>query len=279
VYEYDKNKKESTGNRERLGAEFPFTRYFENFNSAEEADSLSARYADSLNVLKRQDMPNSNIESIICILESQINILRRYEKALITQTVTKGLDPNASIKDSNIVWIGEMPSHWSVNKMKYIARLKGRIGWQGLTSDEYTDEGAYLITGTDFDGGRINWESCVHVPMKRWEEARDVQIENGDLLITKDGTVGKVAIVDELDGAASLNSGVLRISTFKGFDRRYLFWVLQSDVFWKWFTYKNAGNSTIIHLYQNAFAEFIYPIPPIEEQQAIAKFLDERCLK
>ena len=86
--------------------------------------------------------------------------------------------------------------------------------------------------------------------MKRWEQAKDIQIENGDLLITKDGTVGKVAIVDGLNGPASLNSGVLRISTFEGYDRRFLFWVLQSDVFWTWFSYRNAGNSTIIHLYQ-----------------------------
>lgn len=180
-------------------------------------------------------------------------------------------------KSSGIAWIGEIPIDWELNKIKYISTLKGRIGWQGLTSDEYTDEGAYLITGTDFDNGCINWETCVHVPMKRWEEAKDIQIENGDLLITKDGTVGKVAIVDGLDSPCSLNSGVLRISTTNGYDRRFLYWVLQSEVFWTWFSYKNVGNSTILHLYQGDFAEFNYAIPPLTEQQAIAAFLDDRC--
>lgn len=99
------------------------------------------------------------------------------------------------IKNSGVKWIGSVPANWEINKIKYISTLKGRIGWQGLTSDEYTDEGAYLITGTDFENGSINWDTCVHVPMRRWEEARDIQIENGDLLITKDGTIGKVAIV------------------------------------------------------------------------------------
>lgn len=183
------------------------------------------------------------------------------------------------MKDSGIKWIGEIPADWELNKIKYIAVLKGRIGWQGLTSEEYTDEGAYLITGTDFDKGGINWESCVHVPMTRWEEARDIQIENGDLLITKDGTVGKVAIVSGCDEPTSLNSGVLRISLAEGYDRRFLFWVLQSDVFWSWFTDKNAGNSTIQHLYQGDFAEFKYAIPPLAEQQSIATFLDEKCAK
>lgn len=182
-------------------------------------------------------------------------------------------------KDSGVKWIGTVPADWEINKIKYIAVLKGRIGWQGLTSEEYTDEGAYLITGVDFENGNINWDSCVHVPMHRWEEARDIQIENGDLLITKDGTIGKVAIVSGCTAPTSLNSGVLRVSTIDGYDRRFLYWVLQSDVFWTWFADKNAGNSTIQHLYQGDFAEFKYAIPPIGEQRAIAAFLDAECAK
>jgi type I restriction enzyme S subunit/DNA-damage-inducible protein D len=184
-----------------------------------------------------------------------------------------------NMKPTSIEWIGDIPSDWVIKKVKYLATLKGRIGWQGLTSDEYTDEGAYLITGTDFANGGINWITCVHVSMERWKQAKDIQIENGDLLITKDGTVGKVAVVDGLNGSASLNSGVLRILTFTGFEKKFLYWVLKSDVFWTWFTYKNAGNSTIIHLYQDDFAEFNYPIPPPDEQQTIAGFLDTQCGK
>ncbi|MFT8313406.1 MAG: restriction endonuclease subunit S [Clostridium sp.] len=180
-------------------------------------------------------------------------------------------------KESGISWIGTIPVDWQTNKIKYISTLKGRIGWQGLTSEEYCDEGAFLITGTDFVNGGINWDTCVHVPMKRWEEAHDIQIENGDLLITKDGTIGKVAIVDGLTAPTSLNSGVLRISTISGYDRRFLYWVLQSDVFWTWYAIKNAGNSTIQHLYQGDFAEFKYTIPKINEQKIIANFLDKQC--
>lgn len=183
------------------------------------------------------------------------------------------------MKDSGVKWIGSVPADWEINKIKYIATLKGRIGWQGLTSDEYTDEGAYLITGTDFENGGINWDSCVHVPMRRWQEARDIQIEDGDLLITKDGTIGKVAIVSGCTAPTSLNSGVLRISTIDGYDRKFLYWVLQSDVFWTWFADKNAGNSTIQHLYQGDFAEFKYAIPPIDEQGIIATLLDSKCSK
>lgn len=184
-----------------------------------------------------------------------------------------------TMKQTGVQWIGEIPSNWNTKRIKYMANLKGRIGWQGLTSDEYQDEGAYLITGVDFADGGIDWENCVHVPMKRWEEAKDIQIQNGDLLITKDGTIGKVAIVSNMPGETSLNSGVLRIMPIEGYSRRFLYWVLKSDEFWNWFNYRNAGNSTIVHLYQGDFAEFLYAFPDYDEQEAIADFLDEHCGK
>lgn len=181
------------------------------------------------------------------------------------------------MKPSGVAWIGEIPTDWSTKRIKYLASLKGRIGWQGLTSDEYTDEGPFLITGVDFSNGSIDWDSCVHISEKRWEEAPEIHISNGDLLITKDGTVGKVAIVEGLTDKASLNSGVLLIRTNPDFDRCFLFWVIQSEEFWYWFRLKNAGNSTIIHLYQGDFAEFCYTFPCHSEQKAIAEFLDGRC--
>lgn len=181
------------------------------------------------------------------------------------------------MKTSGIDWIGEIPCSWNIKRIKYLAQLKGRIGWQGLTSDEYTDVGPFLITGVDFSDGSINWESCVHITEERWAEAPEIHIKNGDLLITKDGTVGKVAIVENLQGKASLNSGVLLIKASDGYNKKFLYWVLLSEEFWTWFRLKNAGNSTIIHLYQNDFAEFSYTFPDITEQNAIADFLDKEC--
>ena len=181
------------------------------------------------------------------------------------------------MKPSGIDWIGEIPRSWNIKRIKYLAQLKGRIGWQGLTSDEYTDVGPFLITGVDFSDGGINWESCVHITEERWAEAPEIHIKNGDLLITKDGTVGKVAIVENLQGKASLNSGVLLIKTSGKYNKKFLYWTLLSEEFWTWFRLKNAGNSTIVHLYQNDFAEFSYTFPDATEQQAIADFLDKEC--
>ena len=131
----------------------------------------------------------------------------------------------------------------------------------------------------DFINGKINWKNCVHISEKRWEQADKIQIKNDDLLITKDGTVGKVAIVDKLYGKASLNSGVLLIDLNNENSKKYLYWVLCSDVFWTWFNYKNSGNSTILHLYQKDFNEFVYALPRKTEQKQIADFIDKKCKK
>ena len=180
------------------------------------------------------------------------------------------------MKESGIDWIGQIPEEWDISKIKFTTQLNGRIGWQGLTSAEYKEEGPYLISGTDFHNGTINFETAVHIDEKRWSEASQIQVENGDLLITKDGTVGKVAIISGLDDKASLNSGVLRIQTIDEIDRRFLYYVLLSDEFWMWFNYTNSGASTILHLYQNVFDEFTFTFPQKNEQQKIADFLDKK---
>ena len=220
------------------------------------------------------DLETGKIGNLVEFAQKSLEILKETRKSLILETVTKGLNKNVEKKDSGVEWIGQIPTDWKYSKIRYTTKLNGRIGWQGLTSDEYTDEGPYLITGTDFIEGKVNFETAVHVPYKRWQEAKEIQVENGDLLITKDGTVGKVAMIEGLDSEASLNSGVLRIRTDNKVKTRYLYWILNSEVFWHWFNYTNGGNSTILHLYQNVFEKFSFPLPNLTTQIEICEFLD-----
>lgn len=183
-------------------------------------------------------------------------------------------------KNSGIAWIGEVPASWEFQRLKYKATLAGRIGWQGLTSEEYRDEGVHLVTGTDFEDGRINWNTCVRISNERWAEATQVQLEEGDLLITKDGTVGKVAIVKDLPCKASLNSGIMVIRKRAAISTEFLFWLLQSTVFTGWFNDVNAGASTIAHLYQADFYNFSFYLPPeLAEQEQIARALQTQVAK
>jgi type I restriction enzyme, S subunit len=102
-------------------------------------------------------------------------------------------------KDSGIEWIGEIPEHWSGIKLKYDTYIKARVGWHGLKADEFSfDEGVLCVTGTDFLNGKVNWDSCYRVSTERYEQDPYIQLRDEDLLITKDGTIGKVAIAKGL---------------------------------------------------------------------------------
>lgn len=219
------------------------------------------------------------ISNTIEALEGGISILERYRASVIHEAVTKGLDPAIPTKPSGVDWIGSIPSSWVLEKLNNVAELYGRIGWQGLTADEYQDEGPWLVTGTDFKDGKVDWNTCVHISEKRWEEAYQIKLQSSDLLITKDGTVGKLAIVENQPGKASLNSGIMRVvpRSESDYSTKYLYYVLQTDVFKEWFKNINAGASTIQHLFQKDFKHFVFPKPPLQKQIAIANYLDNKC--
>ena len=166
---------------------------------------------------------------------------------------------------------------WEVLNMAQKSLLKARIGWQGLTTAEYLATGSYyLVTGTDFSTGRVNWATCPFVAADRYEQDHNIQLRAEDVLVTKDGTIGKVAFVDELPGPATLNSGVFVIRPkANAYQPRFLYYILASAVF-EDFLRKLAAGSTISHLYQKDFVSFEFTAPPsVEEQTAIAAVLSD----
>lgn len=164
---------------------------------------------------------------------------------------------------------------WIKINLSKNSRLKARIGWQGLTTAEYLNEGySYLITGTDFKDGQINWNGCHYVDYDRYAQDPNIQVSNGDLLLTKDGTIGKVAYVTGLKRPATLNSGVFLVKPITdAYTAHFMFYVLESSVF-KDFLQQLSAGSTINHLYQKDLVKFELFVPPTkEEQEAIAGIL------
>lgn len=162
------------------------------------------------------------------------------------------------------------------NLMKH-SKIKARIGWQGLKKSEYLDSGyALLVTGTDFGNGRVQWDQCHYVTRSRYDQDRNIQIQNNDILITKDGSLGKAALVQGLTKPATLNSGIFVIRPMQNaYDSVFVYHILSSFVF-KDFLDKLSAGSTIIHLYQKDVGKFEFLLPPtIEEQKAIAVVLSE----
>ncbi len=219
------------------------------------------------------------ITSLVEIENRQIEKLKEYRLSVITKAVTRGIDDSLRLKNTNIKWIGAIPENWKTIKIKFTSWLKGRIGWDGLKSTEFVNDGPFLITGTDFKDGGINWDTCVHISEERFEEDELLHIKENDLLITKDGTIGKLAIVKGCPEKVSLNSGVMiirNVSDWKYLDK-YLYYVLSSDQFSSWYELSQSGNSTIRHLYQGQFYEFEYTYPDMQTQRKIADYLDNKC--
>lgn len=183
------------------------------------------------------------------------------------------------MKDSGVEWIGEIPIDWNVGRIKYNYYLKGRIGWQGLKADEFIDEGPYLVTGTDFEGGKVNWNTCYHISQERYDEAPEIHVNIGDLLITKDGTVGKVAFIDDKPEQVSLNSHLLIMRPLnEKYNNRYLFWVIQSPVFDKYFGLSQNG-TIMASLSQEKINDFSFALPSENVQKRIVGYLDSKCAK
>ena len=165
---------------------------------------------------------------------------------------------------------------WEQRKLSELATMHARIGWQNLRTSEFLDDGDYmLITGTDFEDGRINFSTCHYVEKERYDQDKHIQISDGSILITKDGTLGKVAYVQGLQKPATLNAGVfnVEIKDENEVDGKYLFQYLKAPFLIDYVGQKATGG-TIKHLNQNILVDFPVVMPKKVEQEKIGLYFE-----
>ncbi|USF30962.1 restriction endonuclease subunit S [Clostridium sp. MD294] len=166
---------------------------------------------------------------------------------------------------------------WQRCKLDEITTMHARIGWQNLRTSEFLNSGEYmLITGTDFEDGIINYSTCHYVEQERYEQDKHIQVKNGSILITKDGTLGKVAYVQGLSMPATLNAGVfnVEIRNKDEVDSKYLFQYLKAPFLMKYVD-KKATGGTIKHLNQNILVDFPIVMPTKVEQKLIGQYFEQ----
>ena len=150
--------------------------------------------------------------------------------------------------------------------------VHARIGWQALTRDEHMQSGEYmLVTGTDFIDGRVNYDTCVYVAKERYEMDPHIILRENDVLITKDGSIGKVAVVRDLVKPATLNGGVFVVRPDDRFNKEYISYVFRGPLFERFVELAKTG-ATIKHLNQKHLVEFEIPLPSSKEQEEFAQF-------
>ena len=165
---------------------------------------------------------------------------------------------------------------WEQRKLSEVATMHARIGWQNLRKSEFLDSGDYyLITGTDFVDGEVDLANCHYVTKERYEQDPNIQLQNNDVLVTKDGTLGKVAFVKDLTKPATLNSGVFVVRSLSAnLKNRFIFHYLKSSFLMN-FARGKLTKGTIKHLNQSVITQLPIPIPPLPVQKEIVRILDK----
>ena len=203
----------------------------------------------------------AEIDALTADIQTQIDTLEQYKRSVITETVTKGLNPNAEMKDSGVQWIGNMPAHWDVIRGKYILRY--------MQKPVREDDGVI----TCFRDGEVTLRS------NRREDGFTMSdkeigyqgIDVGDLVVHgMDGFAGSIGISDSR-GKASPVLNVLETDQNKRYIMYYLRSMAYSDVFLALATGIRVRSCD---LRWNKLAELSYPVPPLNEQNAIVKHID-----
>ena len=212
------------------------------------------------------DAKCAEIDALTADIQTQIDTLEQYKRSVITETVTKGLNPNAEMKDSGIQWIGDMPAHWDVIRGKYILRY--------MQKPVREDDGVI----TCFRDGEVTLRS------NRREDGFTMSdkeigyqgIDVGDLVVHgMDGFAGSIGISDSR-GKASPVLNVLDTDQCKRYIMYYLRSMAYSDVFLALATGIRVRSCD---LRWNKLAELSYPVPPLDEQNAIVEHIDSALSK
>lgn len=212
------------------------------------------------------------------IVEKQRNIiekLKEYKKSVITEAVTKGLNPTAAMKDSGIEWIGKIPEHYKLSKLKYYARY---ITDGTHSTPEYVAEGTPFLSIKDISSGKLDFSDTKYISLEQHQElSRHAPIEKGDILFTRIGTLGVSVIVD-VDIAFDIFVSVGLLKPKDNINIKYLNYVMNSEYYYQYIQLVKAGGGTSaakFNLFDVSNSPIIYP--PLKEQQIIADYLDQKC--
>lgn len=222
------------------------------------------------------DKKCAEIDSLIALQEEMIVELQAYKQSVITEAVTKGLDPNAKMKDSGVEWIGEIPENWNVKRIKFIAEVWGRIGFRGYRSEDLNKDeiGAIALSPSNMKTINMDYSQVTYLSWEKYNESPEIMIKNGDILYVKTGSsYGKACYVDNLPREATINPQILRIVPL--IHSKYLCYFLQTSSI-RYETECGVVGGTIPTISQEKINNMFVVCPHLFEQRAIASYLDEK---
>ncbi|HRB70816.1 MAG TPA: restriction endonuclease subunit S [Flavobacterium sp.] len=216
------------------------------------------------------DQEIAKIDALIEKKNQLINILEQKKKAVINQTVTKGLDLNGSMKNSEIEWLGEIPKHWEVVKLKYFIDIN-----YGLSQPpEYLDNGTPLIRATNVFRGKISEKDMVYIDAEQLDSNKKITLKKGDIIIVRSGayTADSAIITEEYENSIAGFDMVIRAKDL--LFNKYLSYVLLSDYMLNKQLIPMRVRAAQPHLNAEEVGSTALVLPPLEEQATIVKYLE-----
>lgn len=215
------------------------------------------------------DQKCSEIDELITLQEEMITKLQSYKQSVITEAVTKGLDKNVPLKDSGIEWIGKIPEHWNTYQLKRCSKF---INGYAFNSNHFNkDKGIPVIRIGDILNEQISFENIVYVQENN--ELEKFIVHKNDILIAMSGaTVGKIGVYNS-DDKVYINQrvGIIRTTQYNYIKRMF-----STNGFIDYINLSSAGSAQP-NISSDGILNFHIPVPPLNEQQTIANYLDQKC--
>ena len=230
-------------------------------------------------IVNSLDEKCGKIDTAIAQKQQLIELLKERKQIIIQNAVTKGLDPEAKMKDSGVEWIGEIPAHWEVTKFKNYIKL--RHGHQFLDQD-FKAEGIEVVKITQLHkDGYLDLSKATKVAPNQLKKFRDILIKEGDVLMClTGGTIGKIIRVGKIDRPLLQN---YRVGHFSAVDSEriendYIFYLMSSEMLLQQI-FLDLGETGQPNIGMEDMKNMVICVPPKEEQGPIAQFVESQIQK
>lgn len=217
------------------------------------------------------DKVTGEIDRAIEAQQKMIDALNERKQIIITRTVTRGLDPDVPLRDSGIDWLGQIPAHWKMRKLKWLIASPLQYG-ANESPDDYSESLPRYIRITDISiNGTLKKEGAVSLA---WDKASKYMLTKGDVLFARSGaTVGKTYLYAE-DSASCFAGYLIKAECNDLILPEFLVFFTQSSVYENWKNYI-FNKATIQNIGADKYSTLVVPFPSIEEQKRILERLKD----
>ena len=228
--------------------------------------------AEQAAIVRYLDHTDGRIRRYLRSRERLIELLKEYRQAVVHEAVTRGLDPDVPLKPSGVEWLGDVPTHWEVRRLKNICTKSGLYG-VNISTLYYEESGVRFLRTTDItDDGQLKESGVFLHP----DLVRDQMLDDGDILISRSGTVGRSFLYQaDVHGPCSYAGYLVRFVLNSRALPKYVFLFTKTQAF-EIFLRIMAISSTIENVNADKYANVHIPIPPLAEQAAIVAYLDKQ---